>query len=268
MSELVFNRVILEKNNQILALVAVISVSVNLLFMLVLIATINKKPLVVYEDSGQVRSLKKNDFKLDERILEGFVRMVTKEYFSFTAVSLPMQVEGIKQYLAEGPKESILKSYKKNERKLQEENVFHQYSIYGIDLTKKSSPFLVDVQGIKTIYANGNSKNTRAAYEFEIQKVPQSEENPYGLIVSRITEIAGKKKEAKEPPKVEIKKKSPPSASRRSGKKKGESKVSKIAPLVLKESHVTEKSTDLKKENQYVFKVYRKANKDQIKKAI
>ena len=77
-----------------------------------------------------------------------------------------------------------------------------------------------------------------------------------------------KKKEAQKPSKVEIKKKSPPSASRRSGKKKRKDKVPQIAPLVLRESHITEKATDLKKENQYVFKVYRKANKDQIKKAI
>ena len=37
---------------------------------------------------------------------------------------------------------------------------------------------------------------------------------------------------------------------------------------ILKTPHVTEKATDLTKKNQYVFKVYPKANKVEIKKAI
>lgn len=188
MSELAFNRIILEKNNQILAVVAVISLGLNLILSLILTFSVNKRPLIVYEDSGQITSLKQNQFKLDEGILESFVRMITKEYLSFTAVSLPTQIEGIKQYLADSPKTSILESYKKNQKKLQEENVFHQYSIYGINITKKSNPFLVEVSGIKTVYANGNSKNIKAAYVFEIQKIKQSKENPYGLIVSKIAE--------------------------------------------------------------------------------
>ncbi len=196
MSELAFNRIILEKNNQILAIVAVISLGLNLILSLILTFSVNKRPLIVYEDSGQVTSLKQNQFKLDEGILEGFVRMITKEYLSFTAVSLPTQIEGIKQYLADSPKNAILESYKKNQKKLQEENVFHQYSIYGINITKKSNPFLVEVSGIKTVYANGNSKNIKAAYVLEIQKIKQSENNPFGLIVSTIAEKTEKETEA------------------------------------------------------------------------
>lgn len=37
---------------------------------------------------------------------------------------------------------------------------------------------------------------------------------------------------------------------------------------VLKSPHITEKATDLTKKNQYTFKVYQKANKVEIKKAI
>lgn len=196
MSELAFNRIILEKNNQILAVVAVISLGLNLILALILTFSVHKRPLVVYEDSGQVTTLKQSNFKLDEGILEGFVRMVTKEYLSFTSVSLPTQIEGIKQYLADGPKNAILESYKKNQKKLQEENVFHQFAIYGINITKKSNPYLVEVSGIKMVYANGNSKNIKAGYVLEIQKVKQSEENPYGLIVSKITEMAEKEAEA------------------------------------------------------------------------
>jgi len=37
---------------------------------------------------------------------------------------------------------------------------------------------------------------------------------------------------------------------------------------ILKSPHVTEKATDLTKKNQYVFKVFSRANKSEIKKAI
>lgn len=37
---------------------------------------------------------------------------------------------------------------------------------------------------------------------------------------------------------------------------------------ILKTPHVTEKATDLVKKNQYVFKVYSRANKNEVKKAI
>jgi large subunit ribosomal protein L23 len=37
---------------------------------------------------------------------------------------------------------------------------------------------------------------------------------------------------------------------------------------ILREPHITEKATDLAKENQYVFKVFPKANKNQVKKAV
>ncbi len=196
MSELAFNRLILERNNQILAVPALLSMGLNLLLTMIVIFSVHRKPLIVYDDSGQVTTLNQNNFKLDEGILEGFVRMITKEYLSFTAVSLPTQIEGIKQYLAETPKNAILESYKKNQKKLQDENVFHQFSIYVITITKKSNPFLVEVTGIKTVYANGNSKNIKAAYILEIQKIKQTEQNPYGLIVSKIIEKEEKESEA------------------------------------------------------------------------
>ncbi len=196
MSELAFNRLILERNNQILAVLALLSMGLNLLLTMIVIFSVHRKPLIVYDDSGQVTTLNQNNFKLDEGILEGFVRMITKEYLSFTAVSLPTQIEGIKQYLAETPKNAILESYKKNQKKLQDENVFHQFSIYGITITKKSNPFLVEVTGIKTVYANGNSKNIKAAYILEIQKIKQTEQNPYGLVVSKIIEKEEKETEA------------------------------------------------------------------------
>jgi large subunit ribosomal protein L23 len=45
-------------------------------------------------------------------------------------------------------------------------------------------------------------------------------------------------------------------------------KISEIAYRVLKEPHITEKATDLTKKNQYVFKVFPRANKVEIKRAV
>ena len=47
-----------------------------------------------------------------------------------------------------------------------------------------------------------------------------------------------------------------------------EERKTKIAPLVLKAPHITEKATDLLKKNQYVFKVFPGASKGKIKRAI
>jgi len=89
----------------------------------------------------------------------------------------------------------------------------------------------------------------------------------------RISDIFKKKEKL-----TEIKKEEPVEV-RPQPPKKGvsEVKVEKPKPLVkipetaykiLKTPHVAEKATDLVKKNQYVFKVYPKANKIEIKRAI
>lgn len=45
-------------------------------------------------------------------------------------------------------------------------------------------------------------------------------------------------------------------------------RVSKIAYRVLASPHVTEKATTLEKDNKYIFKVFPRANKTEIKKGI
>ena len=52
------------------------------------------------------------------------------------------------------------------------------------------------------------------------------------------------------------------------GKKKIERRLKVEAWRVLKEPHVTEKSTDLAKRNQYVFRVHSQTNKTEIKEVI
>lgn len=73
-----------------------------------------------------------------------------------------------------------------------------------------------------------------------------------------------KKEEKKEEKKKEVKaeKPSPISPPKIKEKKAG------LAWEILKTPHVTEKSASLAEKNQYVFKVFPKANKIQIKKAV
>ncbi len=59
----------------------------------------------------------------------------------------------------------------------------------------------------------------------------------------------------------------PPSRLRQAPIKK-ERKIVGGAYHVLKVPHVTEKATDLAKKNQYIFKIYPRANKTEVKKAV
>jgi len=77
---------------------------------------------------------------------------------------------------------------------------------------------------------------------------------------SRAPKREEKPKEIKEEKPLETVEVRPPQAKRE--------KVIGEAYRILKTPHVTEKATDLVKKNQYVFKVYSRANKVEIKKAI
>ena len=70
------------------------------------------------------------------------------------------------------------------------------------------------------------------------------------------------KKKAEEKPLKDLKKE-PPTGSKKSAEKK-----ERLAWRVIKEPHITEKATLLAERNEYVFKVFPKANKPEIKKAI
>ena len=76
----------------------------------------------------------------------------------------------------------------------------------------------------------------------------------------RAPKIEEKPKEIKEEKPLEAVEVRPPQAKRE--------KVIGEAYRILKTPQVTEKATDLVKKNQYVFKVYPKANKIEIKRAI
>lgn len=88
-----------------------------------------------------------------------------------------------------------------------------------------------------------------------------------------------KKGESEKTPEVQIekrqkkpvkpgKRKPPNQEEPRSFVQKPKEKVAVSAYRILKEPHITEKATDLVKSNQYIFKVYPRTNKAEIKKAI
>ena len=76
----------------------------------------------------------------------------------------------------------------------------------------------------------------------------------------RAPKIEEKPKEIKEEKPLEAVEVRPPQAKRE--------KVIGEAYRILKTPQVTEKATDFVKKNQYVFKVYSRANKNEVKKAI
>ena len=76
-------------------------------------------------------------------------------------------------------------------------------------------------------------------------------------------------KKEKKPPKIKAKKK--PAGQKKEARPEAPpkpKKISEIAYRVLKESQITEKATNLAKNNQYVFKIYPRANKIEVKKAV
>ena len=78
-----------------------------------------------------------------------------------------------------------------------------------------------------------------------------------------------KKKEVEKPAEKPVKKpKALPASEKKVSKKEKTTVGTGMAYHILKTPHVTEKATDLAKKNQYVFKVYSRANKTEIKKAI
>ena len=66
MSELVFNRVILEKNNQILIILSITSLVLNLVLVFGLMRSYQKPPLIVYAQEGEVTVLKTKTLAITE----------------------------------------------------------------------------------------------------------------------------------------------------------------------------------------------------------
>lgn len=198
MSEMVFNRVILEKNNQLLAIFCLISLLLNLILGINLILSIQKPPLIVFEDTEHMSSLRLKRYKVEEDIIKDFITMIASQYLNFNYVSLTNQIEGISPFLARRPKESIMESYKRNQSRMEKEGIYQEFIIGDMKITKKNNPYWVEVSGVRVINADGNKKNDEITYIFGIEKTKPTQANPYGLLILDVTEKkefdGGKKK--------------------------------------------------------------------------
>ena len=194
MSELAFNRVILEKNNQTLALLSLASLALNVILAISMAFSIQKPPLVVFEDTEGMSALRLKQYKVQEEGIKTFTTMIVSQYLNFNAATLPKQVEAITPYLGAKPLNAIMDSYKRNQDKMEKEHISQEFIISDTKLTRKKSPFWIEVEGIRVISADDNKKNDPITYIFEVQKVTPSTTNPYGL---KVTDIVEKKAEEK-----------------------------------------------------------------------
>ena len=194
MGELAFNRVILEKNNQVLAILSVVSLSLNLVLGISLTMAVQKPPLIVYEDTEHLSALRLKKYKIEEEILKDFTTMIVSQYLSFNYVSLTSQVESISPYLASRPLDAIMESYKRNQSKMEKENISQEFIVGEMKITKKKNPFWIEVQGVRVINADGNKKAMRSPI-FSRSKIKPTQSNPYGL---RILDVAEKKDQSGE----------------------------------------------------------------------
>ncbi|MCA9405189.1 MAG: hypothetical protein KC684_01515 [Candidatus Omnitrophica bacterium] len=189
MSELVFNRIILEKAVRILSRVVACLLIINVLQVVVLIKFTRKPVILLGENStGRIEMLDFSNYEVTETVLNNFVRWISSEYLSFGPDSLPNQIEGIKHYLNAEPKKAILKSYEKNKAAITS-GVFFQFNLQDIKISKRSNPYTIDVSGVMSIIdKKGRYKTEDRAYIFEVLRVKPSSDNPYGLKVISITE--------------------------------------------------------------------------------
>lgn len=188
MSELVFNRVILERNNRTLMILSSISLVLNFVLVLSLMRTSQKPPLVVYAQDGEITVLKTKSLSVDETLLKDFIRLIAGQYLSFSVNSLPKQIDAIRPYLGLKAIQNILQSYKDNQSIIQSENISQQFIVNTLTITKKSNPFWVEVEGLRNIHSADNDKSMPMTYIFEVTKVKPTEENPYGFLMTDVIE--------------------------------------------------------------------------------
>ncbi len=188
MSELVFNRVILERNNRTLMIISCVSLVLNLILVLGLMQAFHRPPLVVFAKDGQITVLKTKDLGVNEALLKDFIRIIAGQYLSFSVDSLPHQIDAIRPYLGEKSIQNIMQSYKVNKPIIESENISQQFIVDTITVTKNSNPFWVEVEGLSNIHTNDNDKSSPKTYIFEVTKVKPTEVNPYGFLMTDVIE--------------------------------------------------------------------------------
>ncbi len=186
MSELVFNRVILERNNRTLMILSAISFLLNFILVLGLMRSFQKPPLVVYAQDGEITVLKTKSLIVDETLLKDFIRLIAGQYLSFSVNSLPKQIDSIRPYLGFKSIQNILQAYKDNKAIIESENISQLFIVDTITVTKNSDPFWVEITGVSNIHASDNDKSIPMTYIFEVTKVKSTEDNPYGFLMTDV----------------------------------------------------------------------------------
>lgn len=188
MSELAFNRAILEKTVRILSFIVVCLILLLILQAVSLVLSENRPQQVVYAQEDSIIKLDTKNYEVDQTILKNFTKWIAKEYLSFSPTSLPEQIDGIKEYLTAVPQKSILTAYQKN-KSIIEDGTYFNFVINSAEVKKEDNPFEVELSGVMTIIdRKGNYKDENKVFSFSILQVKPTELNPYGLKVLSITD--------------------------------------------------------------------------------
>jgi len=186
MSELAFNRAILERTVQILSIIVVGLIALLILQAVSLVLSENRPQQVVYAQEDKIIKLDTKNYEVDETILKDFTKWIAKEYLSFSPTSLPDQIDGIKEYLTAVPQKSILTAYQKN-KSIIEDGTYFNFVVNSVEVKKDDNPFEVELSGVMTIIdRKGNYKDESKVFSFGILQVKPTELNPYGLKVLSI----------------------------------------------------------------------------------
>ncbi|HBG62176.1 MAG: hypothetical protein A2Y03_00620 [Omnitrophica WOR_2 bacterium GWF2_38_59] len=188
MSELAFNRAILERTVRILSFIVVCLILLLILQAVSLVLSENRPQQVVYAQEDSIIKLVTKNYEVDQTILKNFTKWIAKEYLSFSPTSLPDQIDGIKEYLTAVPQKSILTAYQKN-KSIIEDGTYFNFVVNSAEIKKEDNPFDVELSGVMTIIdRKGNYKDENKVFSFGILQVKPTESNPYGLKVLSITD--------------------------------------------------------------------------------
>jgi len=165
-----------------------VSLVLNFIFVLGLMQSFHRPPLVVFANDGQITVLKTKALGVNEALLKDFIRLIAGQYLSFSVNSLTSQIDAIRPYLGEKSIQNILQSYKDSQPLIQSEHISQQFVVNAINITKNSNPFWVEVEGVSNIHTTDNDKSIPMSYVFEVTRVKPTEKNPYGLLMTDVIE--------------------------------------------------------------------------------
>ena len=190
MSELVFNRMVMQNIIRTLTYGSLGLMVANVMLAAALVKS-NRKPvlLLTRQDNGDVTMVNYASFEMSDVVLTHFVERMASYVLSFSPTSLPEQIENIAVYLSEETRTSIIKSYERNKKAI-EAGMYVQFHIQNVEVVERSTPYVIDVQGASVVVnRSGQYKEEMKTYRFQVLKMTPDSDNPYGLKVVRLTMV-------------------------------------------------------------------------------